>query len=140
MAAPTIANVMTGFEARLLTIDGLRVASYTADQINPPQATIGVPPVDNYHSTMQRGRFQLSGEIYVFVSGALDRVGQMLLAEFANPTGPMSIVAAVYGDATLGGVVEDCIIRSFRPLGMEEVGVVGYFGGVWEWEVLAQGS
>ncbi|HET6737749.1 MAG TPA: hypothetical protein VFH76_02410 [Kribbella sp.] len=139
MAAPTIAEVMQGFETRLLTIEGLRVASYIADQINPPQATIGVPPVD-YHKTFQRGRMQLDGEIYVFVSGVLDRVGQSLLAEYANPTGAKSVIAAVYGDKSLGGVVEDTFIRSFRPLGMEEVGLIGYFGGVFEWSVVAQGS
>ena len=140
MAAPTIAQVMTGFEARLETISGLRVASYVADQINPPQATIGVPAIESYHATMQRGRFRLTGEIYVFVSAALDRVGQLALAEYANPTGTKSVVTAVYGDKTLGGVVEDTIIRSFRPLGMEEVGLIGYFGGVFDWEIVAQGS
>lgn len=139
MAVPTVAEVLQGFEARLLTIEGLRVSAYIADQINPPQATVGVPPVD-YHKTFQRGRMQLDGEIYVFVSGALDRVGQMLLAEYANPTGTKSIISAVYGDKKLGGIVDDTIIRTFRPLGMEEVGLIGYFGGVFEWSVIAQGS
>lgn len=138
--APTIAQIMAGIETRLNTITGLRVMAYTADQINPPQATVGVPPVENYHTTFQRGRMQLDLEIYIFVSAALDRTGQVALAEYANPTGAKSVIAAIYGDRTLSGTVEDCIVRSFRPLGMEEVGLIGYYGGVFEISVIAEGS
>lgn len=42
--APTIEQVMLGIEARLDTITGLRTSEYSADQINPPQAIVGVPP------------------------------------------------------------------------------------------------
>ena len=140
MAAPTIAQVMAGIETRLKTIEGLRTDAYIADQINPPQAIVGVPPVENYHATFQRGRMSLDMEIYIFVSGVLDRQGQVALAEYANPTGTKSVITAIYGDKTLGGVVEDCIVRSFRPLGMEEVGLIGYYGGVFEMSVIALGS
>lgn len=138
--APTIPQIMSGLETRLATVSGLRTAEYMADQINPPQAIIGVPPVDNYHKTFQRGRMDLSISVYVLVSANLDRVGQLLLAEYANPTGDKSIVSAIYGDRTLGGVVEDCMVRDFRPLGMEEVGQIGYYGGVFSLMIVAVGS
>jgi hypothetical protein len=138
--APTILQIMRGIEARLATIDGLRVSDTAPGEISPPAAFCAIPPVDNYHKTFQRGRFGLSPQIWVFTSAAVDRVGQEALAAYANPTGDKSIIAAIYGDKTLGGVVEDIIVRSFRPLGMEEVGLIGYFGGVFETEIIALGS
>lgn len=137
--APTIAAVMTGIETRLATIAGLRLTEYTPDQVNPPQAFVGVPPVPNYHQTMGRGRFTLEPTVTVLVSAALDRVGQLALAEYANPTGPKSVVTAVEADKSLGGVVEDCIVVDFRPFGLQEVGVIGYFGGVFNLRVIALG-
>lgn len=137
---PTLPQVMDALAVRLDTIEGLRVAAYMADQINPPQAIIGVPPIDNYHKTFQRGRMELSLSVYVLVSANLDRVGQQLMASYANPTGSQSVVTAIYGDRTLGGTVEDCMVRSFRPLGMEEVGQIGYYGGVFDVMVIALGS
>lgn len=140
MAAPTILQVMQGIETRLATITGLRVNDVIPDQINPPQAIVGVPPIPRYHATMQRGRFQLEPTVTVLVSAALDRVGQEALAEYANPTGAKSIITAIEADKTLGGVVDDCIVTSFRPLGLEEVGLIGYYGGVFDLQVIAQGS
>src|SRR5687768_10263773 len=109
MAAPTILQVMQGIEARLATIDGLRVSDTAPDQINPPAAFVGVPPIESYHATMQRGRMRLSPSIWLFTSAAVDRIGQEALAGYADPTGTRSVVAAIYGDRTLGGVAEDCV-------------------------------
>jgi len=140
MAAPTILQVMQGIETRLATISGLRTSEFIADQINPPQALVGVPTIPRYHATMQRGRFQLEPTVTVFVSAALDRVGQQLLAEYANPTGTKSIIAAIEGDKTLGGIVDDCNVISFRPLGMVAVGVAEYLAGEFDLQAIAQGS
>lgn len=140
MAAPDITEVMDGIEARLATIPNLRVSSETAPQINPPQAIVGVPPIPNYHATMGRGRFQVEPTVTVFTSKAYDRTGQRKLAAYANPTGSESIIAAIEGDRQLGGVVHDCIVVSFEVLGLQEVGIIGYFGGRFQLRVVAQGS
>ncbi|GGK32144.1 hypothetical protein GCM10010124_26170 [Pilimelia terevasa] len=137
--APTILQVMQGIEARLNTITGLRVSDIAPDQINPPAAVVGVPAVPAYHATMGRGRFQLAPTVTVLVSAGLDRVGQHKLAGYANPTGALSVVAAVEADKTLGGVVDDCHVVGFRPLGLEEIGLIGYYGGVFELRVIATG-
>jgi hypothetical protein len=140
MAAPTIAEVMQGVEARLATIDGLRVADHAPTQINPPQAYVGVPPVPRYHATMGMGRFEIEPTVTVLVSANLDRAGQLQLAEYANPTGAKSVRAAIEGDKTLGGKVDDCIVVSFRPLGPVEVGLIGFYGGVFELRAVAIGT
>lgn len=140
MAAPSILQIMEGIEARLATISGLRVVEYVADQITPPQAVVGVPPISSYHTTMQRGRFTIDPTITVFTSASLDRVGQRALAEYANPTGEKSVIAAVEADQTLGGAAENVVVLSFEPLGLETVGVIGYYGGVFTLRVTARGN
>lgn len=139
MAAPTIAEIMLGIEARLATIAGLRVSEIVPDAIHPPCAVVGVPPIPSYRIAMARGAYEVAPTVTVLVSAALDRVGQLALAAYANPTGAGSIPAAVEGDRTLGGVVADCVVESFRPMGLEEVGLIGYYGGVFTLKCIARG-
>jgi hypothetical protein len=139
--APTIEQIMDGIETRLATISGLRVSDVSPGQINPPCAIVGVPAITSYHATFGSGRMTLDDiTVTVLVSAAVDRVGQKKLAGYANPTGSTSIKAAVEGDKTLGGVVDDCIVVSFRPLGLDEVGVIGYFGGIFQLRAIAIGA
>lgn len=139
--APTIEQIMDGLEARLATISGLRVSDVSPGQISPPCAIVGVPAITSYHATFGSGRMTLDDlTVTVLVSAAIDRVGQKKLAGYANPTGSTSIKAAVEGDKTLGGVVDDCIVVSFRPLGLDEVGVIGYFGGIFQLRAIAIGA
>ena len=49
-----------------------------------------------------------------------------------------SIRAALEADKTLGGVVSDCVVRSFKLLGQQEIDAYGAFGGEFEVSVLAQ--
>ena len=138
MAEINLTAVMDGLEARLATISGLRVSDVVPDQINPPHAFVGVPPVPDYHGAMRMGLSRLEVPVWVFVSAALDRIGQRALAAYASPSGATSIRQALEapdddGRKTLGGVsgVQDVMVRDFRPLGREDVGAIGYFGGVW---------
>lgn len=140
MAAPTIEEIMLGIEIRLATISGLRTSEIDPDQINPPQAIVGVPEISRYHATMGMGRFEIEPTVTVLVSAALDRVGQLKLAGYANPTGATSVRAAIEGDKTLGGKVDDCYVVSFRPLGRSEVGAIGYYGGLFTLRAIAIGS
>lgn len=138
--APTIEQVILGVEARLATITGLRTSEVVPEQISPPHALVGVPPIPSYRIAMQRGSYELGLTVTVLVSAVVSRVGQLQLAGYANPTGPKSVPAAIEGDRQLGGVVADCIVISFRPLGLDEVGVIGYYGGVFVLKCLAIGT
>lgn len=140
MTAPTIVEIMEGIEDRLQTISGLRTSFYTADQINPPFAVVGVPDIDNYRITMANGFMNVMPTVHILVSASLDRIGQMALAAYADPLGAGSIRTAIEGDRTLGGKVDDCVVESFRALGSEEVGILGYYGGVFQLRVIAQGK
>jgi hypothetical protein len=129
MAAPTIRQVLTAIETRLLTIQGLRVLGYQADQINPPIAIIMCPPVSAYQVGYGDRRPILQPVVHVLVSSAVDRVGQLQLADYADPDSPTSIPKTIAADPTLGGVVGQCQVLSFDPLTADEVGALGYYGG-----------
>jgi hypothetical protein len=139
MSATTIGGMMTAIEDALKTIGGLRVAAYVADQINPPQAIVGVPPIPDYRMTFGRGVWRMEPTVTVLVSAALDRPGQMTLASYADVTGDHSIPAAIEADTTLNSEVCSCIVTSFRPLGLEQVGLLKYYGGVFSLLVIAKG-
>ncbi len=138
--ASTIAQVMQGLETRLATITGLRVNDVIPDQVNPPAAFVGVPAIPSYRIAMGRSKYTIAPTITVLVSAAWDRAGQLALAGYANPTGSTSIIAAIEGDKTLGGVVDDCVVDDFAPLGLEEVGVIGYYGGRFNLRVVLSGT
>jgi len=121
--------IMQGIESRLATIAGLRVSDTLPGAINPPQAIVGVPPVDSYVTSLGGIRPTLAPTVTVLVSSTMDRVGQLALAAYADPSGARSVPAAIAADPTLGGVVGGCQVTRFDPLGVEEVGLIGYFGG-----------
>ena len=137
----TIAQIMAGVETRLATISGLRTKDVSPTQIVAPCAFVSVPSIPEYRITMGRGRYRLSMSVVVLVAtGGPDRAAQLKLASYADVTGADSIPAAIEGDKTLGGTVENCIVEEFRPLGTEEVGALGYYGGIFGLSVVAAGS
>lgn len=138
--APTIVQVMDGLEARLDTIDGLRVRDVSPGQIAPPCAIVGVPDIPDYRLTMANGLVGVVFTITVLTSAAADRAGQKKLAGYADMTGSTSVRTAIEADKTLGGIVQDTLVDSFRRLGIEEVAAIGYFGGVFNLRVFATGT
>lgn len=139
MAAPTLVQVMAGIETQLKTISGLRTDQALSDQINPPQAIIGVPDIPAYHESFGHGHFLIHPTITILVSKNYSRTGEVALASYADIAGTKSIHAALELDLTLGGVVDNCIVESFRRLSSDEVGAIGYYGGVFQLKVIAKG-
>jgi len=128
MAAPTIRQILTAIEAQLATIPRLRTSDYAPGQIQPPHALVLCPPIPNYYTGLDR-RPILEVSVTVLVSDALDRVKQLELADYADPDSPTSIPKAIAANERLGGVVGQCQVTSFEPLGSEDVGLLGYYGG-----------
>lgn len=139
--AATIPQIMTGLKGRLATISGLRALDYAPDSPNPPCAFPLVPPIPSYREAMGRGTYMVTVQIVVLTGAQLDRTGQRALAGFANPTGSTSIRAALEDtDKTLGGIVNDLVVDNFDPNGLQEVGLVGYYGGIFNVRVIASGA
>jgi hypothetical protein len=136
----TIVQVMLGIETRLKTITGLRAEEFRPDQINPPQAIVGVPPIPDYRRSFgPTGQLVIEPTVTLLVSAALDRVGQQKLASYVDKTGAQSIFAAIEADKTLGGLDVECTVKSFDPLSSQEVGLIGYYGGIFKLAVITTG-
>ncbi|HZM83773.1 MAG TPA: hypothetical protein VFC19_49270 [Candidatus Limnocylindrales bacterium] len=130
MATRTLWELMQAVETRAETV-GLRSDSEASGSIMPPWLLVTVPPVPSYRAAFQRGTVQITGwPLYVFTSAQVDRVGRKALAEYLSWTGPKSLVLALENEPTLGGVVDDLLVESSRPLGQDEVAGINHFGGV----------
>lgn len=142
MAAPTVQQLLDGVEAQLKTIPGLRVTTFAPGKVEVPAAIVTVPPID-YRRVFGAKRWRLELTIVVLVSAALDRAGQRALAQYADHTGPKSVFAAFAGpdgqgvDLGIAGTV--CYLTNFDPLGWEQVGQIGYYGGTWTGVIEASG-
>lgn len=139
--ATTVPDIMTALGARLDTITGLRGLSYAPDNPAPPVAFPLVPAIPSYREAMRRGTYVVPFRVVVLTGAQLDRTSQHRLAAFSAPLGAQSIRAALEdGDRTLGGLVDDLACDSFDPNGLQEVGAVGYLGGVFSVRVIASGA
>lgn len=138
--ATTIPQIMTALGTRLDTITGLRGVGHAPDNPSPPTAFPLVPAIPSYREAMQRGTYVVPFRIAILTGAQLDRAGQLALAGFANPTGALSVRAALEDtDRTLGGLIDDLVVDGFDPTGLQEVGLVNYYGGVFNVRVIASG-
>lgn len=139
--ATTIPEIMTAIGTRLDSITGLRGHAFAPDNPSPPCAFPLVPAIPSYREAMRRGTYVIPFRIALLTGAQLDRVGQHGLAGYANPTGTTSIRAALEdSDRTYGGLIDDLIVDSFDPDGLQEVGLVGYYGGIFATRVMASGA
>jgi hypothetical protein len=112
-------GVRDGVKTRLDTISGLS-ARDTMPETLPDKDTATVLPGDgnfiepSSHGTLWKARFV----IMVRCVRSKLKDSQDALDVYINPTGASSVIAAVYGDRTLGGVVDD----------VKCLGVAGYRG------------
>ena len=106
----TISEVKAGLAARLATITGLRTFAYQPDQLNAPMAYPNIEQV-LYHRTMRSGLTEFVCTVSVFVARPTERPAESSLDAYASPTGASSVKAAIEGDRTLGGKVDDCQVE-----------------------------
>lgn len=131
MTAPGLWQVMRALASRVTDATGLISSAEMVGSIDPPFLMVGVPPIDAYRATFSRGKVIIDNwPLYLFTSARLDYDGQRADAEYADWTGPKSIALALEADKTLGGLVTDLAVMSSRPLGLEEVGAIPYYGRV----------
>lgn len=139
--ATTVPEIMTALGDRLSSVEGLRGLSYAPDNPAPPCAFPLVPAIPSYRESMRRGAYLLPFRIALLTGAQLDRTSQHRLAAYSAPLGPLSVRAALEDtDRTLGGLVDDLIVDSFDPGGLQEVGAVGYLGGTFAVRIYASGA
>ena len=107
MSATTL-EVKTALARALKTIKGLRAYDYQPDQVNAPMAWSTLDDV-TYHGAMGAGNIVYRMTISVIVGRASERSAQTFLDRLLSYDG--GVREAVEEDRTLGGVVQDVIVR-----------------------------
>jgi len=108
----TLAQVRDGLEARLDTIDGLRVVPYVPDVLPGYPAAVVFPPVDvDPPNDLASGSFTALFVVLLFVPANVDRK-QLDLYDLLDRTGTSSVFAAIDADKQLGGLNVTCQVLS----------------------------
>lgn len=134
---------MTALKGRLSSVDGLRAYDYAPDNptLDKAAAFPLVPEISSYREAMRRGLIVYPFRVALLTGAQLDRSGQLRLAQYASATGVRSIRAALEdGDRTLDGLIDDLVVDSFDPNGLQEVGLLNYYGGTFAVRVMAPGG
>lgn len=103
MATPQ--EVADALAVALRTISGLRVYDTASMKPEVPAACVLGPTTGTGYDESFDGLWRPVFEVEVFVNAADPSRGQQALRAYVAPTGAKSIPAAIYGDPTLGGVV-----------------------------------
>jgi hypothetical protein len=113
----TLDEVRDGLEARLRTINGLRVTSYVPDNLGGYPAAVIFPPTNaDYRDDQGDGSFTVEFVVMLLVPANIDRK-QLDLYALLDRAGPSSVYAAVEADRTLGGLDVDArVTEASDPL------------------------
>ena len=101
-----ITDIRRGIELQLKTISGLEVYDHT------PDATMATPAVSirfegwTPNTTFGNATGDYRWIVVLRLSGAIPEEMWQALDDYINPTGSRSILAAIDGDPTLGGVAD----------------------------------
>jgi hypothetical protein len=131
----TVLEIMDAIEALAQTLPDMHATAESPDQVVVPHLIVGAPEISSYRQGLGVRPTYLFG-LTLVTSAAISREGQRQLASYADPDGPKSVRELFARNRTLGGLVGDCSVSGFRPLGLEEVGVLQYFGGIFSLTVL----
>jgi len=125
----SLADIRQGLAANLQALPGVEVYQRENGLANVPCAVIVTPSIDYHQSFSSAGLVRYEFRIMLLVQSADSEQSGIDLDTYADPGSPTSVRAAVESDRTLGGIADDLICTSFRPLNSEEVSGIGYWGG-----------
>jgi hypothetical protein len=125
----TLLQIRSGLKTALATIGGLNTHSAEPGQVTPPAAVVVTPAIDYGISSSYNRLNVYEFRVIVLVSAGLSDEAAHILDTYADPNAVTSIRAAIEYDPTLGGVTDTLVVNSFRPLDVEEVAALGYWGG-----------
>jgi hypothetical protein len=130
----TIAEIRDGLKVRLDTIADVQALAYIPASPTPPAAWV-LPDRVDYDGAMARGMDELRFKVHAIFPLTTDIGSQKKLDELLAPSGARSVKAAIEGDKTLGGVVDDLRVSEAQNYGVYElVGARGPVLGC-EWTV-----
>ncbi len=129
-----IADVLTAVAARIRTGFGTdviagRTFAYAPDSVNPPTAIV-LPSAGNFltYDVVFDARDDYELTVKILMGSQDDRTGQQALLGYLSRAGATSVRAALYGDATLGGIVSDLRVAGASGYGDVEWAGQIFFG------------
>jgi hypothetical protein len=105
----TITAIRQGLQVRLDTISGVHAYAYESDHPVAPAIMVSTYTAD--YDLALGGGTTYDFNLYVVLSGNVDRSYQEQIDSYLSPSGSASIAVAVDGDPTLGGVVDFAAVR-----------------------------
>ncbi len=123
----TLSQTRDGLEARLNTIDGLRVYDYIPDDAHYPAAIIRLRAIDNYDESIGGGNMRATYSVILLIPATVDRQ-QLDLYPFVEPIGAQSIPALIKADHTLGGLDVDARVTGALEVESMQMGVTNLYG------------
>ena len=130
----TTSEIKTALAAALRTIKGVRAYDYQPDQPNPPMAWSTMDSVA-YHGAMRGGNVVYRFTVSMIVGRVSERSSQGFLDRLLSYDG--GVREAIEADRTLGGVVQDVIVRGAGNIMTMTANDTSYFTVDFEVEVYA---
>lgn len=132
-----LANVMAEMGTKLNVIPGLRVAPYTADDINAPAAIVELPDTYTFDRTYGRGSDSMTLNVTVAVAKVDSRNAHTQLAKYADGSGTHSVKVAL--QAGPNTAYDDLTVKSIE-FGQVRFAGVAYLAAVFTVEIFGQGA
>lgn len=126
--ANEIGGAKAGLRARLETIPGLRVLDHPPDAVNELPAAVVSLQSRTASRTLGGGGFEGRMRVTLLVASASVKEAYAALDRFVDPSGPQSVEAAVDGDNTWGGAVDDGRLASVENIGSRKLWGGEYVG------------
>lgn len=124
-------QVLAGLAARLETIPGLLATHREVGaSLEYPVALVMPPVINDFTEDFDEGSVTGEIDVVLMVDGTL-AISQAKLFPFAERRGPQSVWQVIQADHTLG--VDDSVhayVRSFRPLGLQQMAGYNGYGGL----------
>lgn len=121
----TVGDLRTGIATNLATIAGLRVSSFVPDNPTPPIAVV-IPQRIEFDDAFGRGQDTYTFQVLVVSHRMSERSAQSTLDAYCNPTGALSVKAAIQSDRTLGGKCFDLRVTEMSSYTSLSIGETQY--------------
>jgi hypothetical protein len=133
----TITEIRTGLANNLANISGLRVSPTVPDNPNPPIAIV-MPESISFDTSFARGVDTYQFRVMLIVGRVDERTAQNRLDGYCNPSGALSVKAAIEKDKTLGGKVFDLRVQEMRNYQATLIGDITYLTADFVVQVIAE--
>lgn len=127
---PDVQEVADALTDTITAATGLRCFPFLPSDVNPPACVLLLGAADR--TAFRLGSGALPFEAHVYVSTTSDRSAGKHLYEYVSWTGTRSMWNALEQKKDLGLSGCDAAVLRYRPVGLEEIAVYGYLGGIFD--------